>query len=257
MPTTTRADWKNLPLPQKRTRLDISRTLLASHMERVRQGLLPQSQDDRWFMFYEHYRLYIHRSWSGHCIYIAYFRCEANLWMLTHADANRDPAQYTQTDDVSDAYAFAVLVSQLLDEPFGYVNPVLTADIQPSFYWYYSGRQFTHRIPQLETLSSALNNLLAILVFDSNCIWRGHFEACHALARELRSQNAGQDELDEFSRQVREVFGGAGSFNDYAPTQFDPVTKRVRPIAGMEDLAVASAAVYRAALALTSKADAP
>lgn len=152
MPTTTRADWKNLPLPQKRTRLDISRTLLASQMERVRQGLLPQSQDDRWFMF---------------------------------------------------------------------------ADIAFRF-----------------------------LRFDSNCTWRGHFEACHALARELRSQNAGQDELDEFSRQVREVFGGVGSFNDYAPTQFDPVTKRVRPIAGMENLAVASAAVYRAALALTSKADA-
>jgi hypothetical protein len=139
----SRTDWKNSPLPEKRARLEISRAFAPVQIERIRQGLLPESQDDRWFMFYEHYRLYIHRSWTGHCIYIAYFRAENGLWILTHADANRDPEQYTQTDDVADARALAALVSRLLGEPRDYVDPAIPAELQPVFRWTFFGQQFT------------------------------------------------------------------------------------------------------------------
>lgn len=139
----TRADWKNFPLPEKRARLEISRALLETQMERLRQGLKPASMDDRWFVFFEQYRLYLHRSWTGHCIYIAYFRAEAGLWILTHADANRDPEQYTQTDDLADARALAALISHLLGEPHDYVDPAIPAELQPVFRWTFLGQQFT------------------------------------------------------------------------------------------------------------------
>lgn len=138
----TRADWKTSPLPEQRTRLEISRALLETQMERLRQGLKPESMDDRWFVFYEQYRLYLHRSWTGYCVYIAYFRSEKGLWFLTHADANRDPAQYTQTDDATDARALAGLISGLLGEPFAYVDPALPAELQPLFQWTFLGKQF-------------------------------------------------------------------------------------------------------------------
>jgi hypothetical protein len=123
----TRADWKNSPLPEKRARLEISRAFAPVQIERIHQGLLPESQDDRWFMFYEHYRLYIHRSWTGHCIYIAYFRAENGLWILTHADAR----------------ALAALVSSLLGEPHEYVDPAIPTELQSVFRWTFFGQQFT------------------------------------------------------------------------------------------------------------------
>ena len=141
MPPITRADWKNSPLPARQARLDISRALLDSQMDAIRNGLLPESQDDRWFMFYEQYRLHIHRSWTGYCIYVAYFRAEKGTWILTHADANRDPEQYTQTDDAADAHSLAALIDTLLlHEPNDYIDPAIPAELQAVFRWNFYGK---------------------------------------------------------------------------------------------------------------------
>lgn len=100
------------------------------------------------------------------------------------------------------------------------------------------------RRAQLGKLQAHLQTLVALLRLDSGCQWTGHFESCLSHARQLASSSPSQDELNALSGSVMHVFGGMGSFNDYAPWQNGKV------IRGMEALTEAGAAVYESALDL-------
>lgn len=228
------SDWKSLPLPDRRARLALSRILFEDQLALIRLGFKPESQDDRWFMYYQDYRLYIHRSWTGHCIYIAYFRLEKDLWILTHADVNRDPQQYTQTDDESDARALAALVDGfLLGEPRDYINEAIPADVRPYFVWSFMGR--LSPMARLGLLCLDLRALCDLLALDPACPWQAHFEQCWQSADDLRRRGAPPDQLAGLARQVMSVYKGAGSFNDYAP----PAAQ-----AGMADFSACATRVF-------------
>lgn len=100
------------------------------------------------------------------------------------------------------------------------------------------------RRAQLEKLQSDLAALVELLRLDAGCQWTRHFESCLSRARSLRSKVPAQEELNELSGSVMHVFGGMGSFNDYAPW------KNGQVICGMETLDAAGSAVYESALAL-------
>lgn len=97
---------------------------------------------------------------------------------------------------------------------------------------------------QLETLRTELRALLAMLRLDADCPWTRHFESCLSRADLLANETSDQQALDALSGSVMHVFGGMGSFNDYAPWHNGQV------IRGMEALDAASGAVYDAALEL-------
>lgn len=102
----------------------------------------------------------------------------------------------------------------------------------------------TDRRTQLAKLAADLAELVEILRHDPRCQWTRHFEACLAGARSLALGAPSQNEVNELSGSVMHVFGGMGSFNDYAPW------RNGRTIPGMETLAEASGNVYESALAL-------
>jgi hypothetical protein len=99
------------------------------------------------------------------------------------------------------------------------------------------------RRAQLEELQTHLAALVGMLRLDPRCQWTRHFEACLHRAESLAG-GAPQDELNVLSGSVISVFGGMGSFNDYAPWQ------NGQSIRGMEALSDVSGAVYQSALAL-------
>ena len=74
-----------------------------------------------------------------------------------------------------------------------------------------------NRSEQLDTLVASLSELIVILSFDPRCQWLSHFEKCLSDANYLRADGFTQNQLNELSGSVRSVFGGMGSFNDYAP----------------------------------------
>lgn len=41
----------------------------ADETARLKAGLVPADMDDRWFVFFEAEWLYLHRSWTGSCIF--------------------------------------------------------------------------------------------------------------------------------------------------------------------------------------------
>ncbi len=109
-----RHDWRTEPLPRQRATLTIGRAVSADEITRIRRGLVPEEMEQKWFLFYEGDRLYCHRSWTGYCIYVAHFARRGDTSLLTHAEVNRDPEQYTETDDRHDAQILNYLLDSLL-----------------------------------------------------------------------------------------------------------------------------------------------
>jgi hypothetical protein len=108
----TKESWRTKPMPEQREQLDVVRHFGADEYERLAQGLVPASQDDRWFVYVDDdHVVHVHRSWSGDCIYEVELVPSAGGYDIARAWANRDPEQ-TNTDPRHDK----VLLSGLLDQ---------------------------------------------------------------------------------------------------------------------------------------------
>jgi hypothetical protein len=105
------------------------------------------------------------------------------------------------------------------------------------------------RHAQLNTLHSHLGELAAVLAHDPPCQWRKHFVVCQEWAASLLSHGFTQGDLNELSGSVKSVYGGAGSFTDYAPVRIK-ADGTFSLIAGMENFSELSGAVYESALEL-------
>src|SRR5882757_8930770 len=66
--TATRASWKcqpfenGLPLPYQAV-------FTSEQFAQLREGLVPDAMEDKWFIFYEEPHLFLHRSWTGRPVY--------------------------------------------------------------------------------------------------------------------------------------------------------------------------------------------
>lgn len=99
----------------------------------------------------------------------------------------------------------------------------------------------------LENLIISLDQLVKILSHDPACQSHRHFERCLAYAQALKAEGFAVTELNDLSSQNRSVYGGMGSFADYAPVSSGP-GNAFSVIAGMDNFDAASKAVYQHAL---------
>lgn len=91
----TKDDWNIDPMPEKTDTFILKRHFSKEEIANLRRGHIPDEMEDRWFCYYEDDKLYIHRSWSGICIYIVEFKSVFNRHKVT---VNRDENQYGCTD---------------------------------------------------------------------------------------------------------------------------------------------------------------
>jgi hypothetical protein len=110
----TRDDWKLREMPNSHSKIKVSRHFSAVEIEKIKLGFRPDSMDDHWFIFYEKDRLYIHRSWTGYCIYIVCFGNGARDYVAAELQANRNPKQYGESDDAYDAHMVFWLIDHFL-----------------------------------------------------------------------------------------------------------------------------------------------
>jgi 8-oxo-dGTP diphosphatase len=108
----TRDDWKTTPLPARREAITLDRTYSANEFERLRAGHIPGRMEDKWFAFFEEPWLYLHRSWTGYCVYQVRFEPAAGGSRVAEALVSRDPEQYRGTDATRDALLLAVLLDR-------------------------------------------------------------------------------------------------------------------------------------------------
>lgn len=109
-----RDDWKTIPMSERHTSLSVDRHYAPDEMKSIQQGVIPDSMDDKWFIFFEDDVLYCHRSWTGCCIYQAEFERVGDHFQVSRLLVTRDPEEYKITDDAYDIRLFAFLVDRLL-----------------------------------------------------------------------------------------------------------------------------------------------
>ena len=105
------SSWQNLPLPAQRAKLDIERKFSEQEYNRLSQGLIPETMEDKWFISMENDVLSFRRSWTGVCIYEVHFddkRTIHEVWV------NRDSEQYKETDNEYDKRLLNFLIDNLL-----------------------------------------------------------------------------------------------------------------------------------------------
>jgi len=101
-------------MPRQRAQLLLDRSFSTEEMDRIRRGFIPEAMEQKWFIFFERNRLYVHRSWTGYCIYIAHFKKNPGGYVLSGAEVNRDPKQYDETDDAYDGRLLSWLIDGAL-----------------------------------------------------------------------------------------------------------------------------------------------
>lgn len=118
------ADWKLHRMPRTHRNVRLGLTLTQEQFEELAWGHIPQAMEDHWFMYWDGKCLDFHRSWSGCCIFRMYVERDPENrdgYVVTHAEVNRKPEQYDETNDARDA----VLAEILLGEALGlYMGPL-------------------------------------------------------------------------------------------------------------------------------------
>ena len=112
-----RPNWKLFPLPEKYSVIPLDRMYSDEESDLIMAGFLPLEMEDKWFLFSENDVLFCHRSWTGYCIYQVHFVRQGSGTSLraTHAEVNRNPEQYSNTDDAEDAeHIYAIIQGFLL-----------------------------------------------------------------------------------------------------------------------------------------------
>jgi hypothetical protein len=116
MKIAQRDDWKTEPLPSASKLIAFERSYSKSEFEKIIVGTIPEVMEDKWFVFYEAPWLYLHRSWTGFCVFKVRFEVFDDSVQINEVWVNRYPEQYKETDDSRDRN----LLEILLDYRAGY-----------------------------------------------------------------------------------------------------------------------------------------
>lgn len=107
-------NWKTSSFPSQYSTLYFCRDFTINQMKQIENGVIPQQMEDKWFIYFENEILYLHRSWTGFCIYKAHFHKSDKSYKLTHAEVNRNTKQYSEIDDIYEQNMLMYLINVLL-----------------------------------------------------------------------------------------------------------------------------------------------
>ena len=108
----TKESWKIKPMPEKNVTIPMNVTIPREAMQVVKYGHIPDAMEDHWFMYCDESTIRYYRSWTGSCIYIAKYVEEGDKCTITELQVNRDPAQYSNTDNDDDIALFLALLTE-------------------------------------------------------------------------------------------------------------------------------------------------
>lgn len=116
MKTAIKSDWKNKPMPNENIIIDTHIVFSDGDFTKIKLGFIPKDMDERWFSFTENNCISFHRSWTGNCIYQAYFKKINKGIEVYKLIANRNKEEYKGDNIEEDKSDFIFLVNRLLLE---------------------------------------------------------------------------------------------------------------------------------------------
>lgn len=109
-----RSSWKTEAMPEARARLEVPARFTPGERLHLRLGRLPREMEDKWFVFVEDDWIYLHRSWTGYCIYAARLEKRGEGYEIAEAWVNREREQYLCEDDREDRRMLVSLIDGLV-----------------------------------------------------------------------------------------------------------------------------------------------
>jgi hypothetical protein len=110
MKPALKSDWMTEPMPASAEALPFSAVFTPDEFRNITFGLIPEAMEDKWFIYYDEPWLYLHRSWTGHCIYKVRFRESPAGFEVAEVFVNREPGQFTVEDDETDTRLLQILL---------------------------------------------------------------------------------------------------------------------------------------------------
>ncbi|MGB4844149.1 MAG: hypothetical protein WBP16_06775 [Ferruginibacter sp.] len=98
MTHATKNSWKHLPAPAKNEPLAFEGVFNDDEIEKLRNGLVPEAMEDKWFIYYADGWLFFHRSWTGALIYSLRLEGSPAGARVVESWVNREPEQYAGAD---------------------------------------------------------------------------------------------------------------------------------------------------------------
>ena len=108
-------------MPAENGKLNYTRLFSTDEYSKLIQGLVAQSMDEKWNSYVHEDVIYLHRSWTGHCIYSVKLQETTNGFQAKGTVVNRNSDQYNASDDSYDLLLLDFLISNLLlgeNKPF-------------------------------------------------------------------------------------------------------------------------------------------
>ena len=108
----TKDSWHIEPMPDKHTTISMDESIPSAAMRLVKYGHIPDAMEDHWFMYCDETTIRYYRSWTGICIYIAKYEDDGETCRVKELTVNREPEQYSCTDDEHDVALFMALLTE-------------------------------------------------------------------------------------------------------------------------------------------------
>lgn len=108
METAKRGDWNAESMPDECERLSVAKRYSFEEFGRIATGVVPLEMEDKWFVYYEEPWLFLHRSWTGFCIFRVRFEEGSDGMFVAEAFVNRRPEEYGGSED-DGAYLVSLL----------------------------------------------------------------------------------------------------------------------------------------------------
>lgn len=113
----TKDTWINLPIDNPK-QLEIYLEFTESQFNKIKNGLIPEEMEDKWFIYYEEGFLHFHRSWTGYGLFKAKITKEPTGYIIRDFLVERNIEKYSNLDDDGDRTTLKLLISNgLLHEP--------------------------------------------------------------------------------------------------------------------------------------------
>lgn len=114
MKPATKDSWTTHPLPAQHARLSAGWKYSNEEYLQIKQGLIPEVMEDKWFVYFQDDVLYLHRSWTGFCIFQVQFQPCGSGYQVSQVLVSRDAEQYRESSDAEDLALLRYLVDALL-----------------------------------------------------------------------------------------------------------------------------------------------
>jgi hypothetical protein len=114
MKIAIQTSWKTLDAPQAKEPLAFEAKFSDADAEKLMQGLIPQSMDDKWFVYFADGWLNFHRSWTGAHIYALRLDGSPDGVRVIDSWVNREPEQYRANDTAYDRKLLQFIIDALM-----------------------------------------------------------------------------------------------------------------------------------------------